>query len=74
MLFNHGDIVMRILLKRQLRELVHYSPQHVARLEAVGKFPKRVKLGPNRMGWVEEEILDWLKQRLDDREEPKRRS
>ena len=74
MLFIHGDIVMRILSKRQLKELVLYSPQHVTRLEAVGKFPKRVKLGPNRVGWVEEEILDWLKQRLDDREEPKRRS
>ena len=30
---------MRILSKRQLRELVLYSPQHVARLEAAGAFP-----------------------------------
>ena len=74
MLFIHGDIVMRILSKRQLKELVLYSPQHVARLEKAGQFPKRVQLGPNRVGWVEDEVLDWLQSRLDRREEPERRS
>jgi len=59
---------MRMISKRQLRELVLYSPQHVARLEKAGKFPMRVQLGPNRVGWVESEILDWLQERLDRRE------
>lgn len=61
---------MRILSKRQLRELVLYSPQHIARLEAAGRFPKRVQLGPNRVGWVEDEVLDWLQERIDRREVP----
>jgi prophage regulatory protein len=61
---------MRLLSKRQLKEMVLYSPQHVARLEKAGKFPKRVQIGPNRVGWVEEEVLDWLRERLDRREEP----
>jgi len=70
MLFIHGEIVMRILSKRQLKELVLYSPQHVARLEKAGQFPKRVQLGPNRVGWVEAEVLDWLDLRLADRDTP----
>jgi len=74
MLFNLGDIVMRILSKRQLKELVLYSPQHVTRLEKAGQFPKRVQLGPNRVGWVEAEVLDWLQSRLDSREIPNRHS
>ncbi len=74
MLFSHGDIVMRILSKRQLKELVLYSPQHIARLEKAGQFPKRVQLGPNRVGWVEDEVLDWLQNRLDRRGKPERRS
>ena len=65
---------MRILSKRQLKELVLYSPQHVARLEKAGQFPKRVQLGPNRVGWVEDEVLDWLSVRLESREEPHRHS
>jgi len=58
---------MRILSKRQLKEIVLYSPQHVARLERAGKFPKRVQLGANRVGWVESEVLDWLQLRLESR-------
>ena len=61
---------MRILSKRQLREVVLYSPQHIARLEKAGQFPKRVQLGPCRVGWVEDEVLDWLTSRLNRREIP----
>ena len=60
---------MRILSKRQLKELVLYSPQHVARLEAAGKFPKRVQIGPCRVGWIEREVLDWLQARIQRREQ-----
>ena len=69
-----GVSAMRILSKRQLKELVLYSPQHIARLEAAGKFPQRVKLGANRVGWVESEVLDWLQERIDRREVPNRHS
>ncbi|MEM7291325.1 MAG: AlpA family phage regulatory protein [Pseudomonadota bacterium] len=65
---------MRILSKRQVKELVLYSPQHIARLEKAGQFPKRVPLGPNRVGWVEWEVLEWLDVRLAQREEPNRHS
>ena len=65
---------MRILSKRQVKELVLYSPQHIARLEKAGLFPLRIQLGPNRVGWVEAEVLDWLNERLERREEAQRRS
>ena len=54
----------RILSKRQVKELFLYSPQHIARLERAGLFPKRVPLGPNRVGWVESEVREWLETRL----------
>ena len=65
---------MKMLSKKQVTELVLYSPAHIARLEAAGQFPKRVQLGPNRVGWVEDEVLDWLQSRLDSREIPARHS
>jgi len=55
---------MRMISKRQLKEMVLYSPQHIARLEAAGKFPKRVQLGQCRVGWIEQEVLDWLQERI----------
>lgn len=60
---------MAMLSKRQVKELVLYSPQHIARLEAAGQFPKRVQLGPNRVGWVEEEVREWLQKRIDARDQ-----
>ena len=59
---------MRILSKHQLKELVLYSPQHIARLEKAGQFPKRVQLGQNRVGWVEAEVLEWLRERIEARD------
>ena len=74
MLSLNGEIVMRILSKRQVKEMVLYSPQHIAQLEQAGKFSKRIQIGPIRVGWVEAEVLDWLQERLDSREAPNRRS
>ena len=55
---------MKFLSKKQVREKVLYSFAHIARLEAAGKFPKRVQLGPGRVGWVEEEIEEWMRVRI----------
>lgn len=59
-----GVIAVRMLSKQQVRELVLYSPAHISRLEQAGRFPKRVKLGPSRVGWIEQEVLDWLAERI----------
>lgn len=59
---------MKLLSKRQVKELVLYSFAHIDRLEKAGKFPKRVTLGPNRVGWIEQEILDWIKNLVEERD------
>jgi prophage regulatory protein len=59
---------MKLLSKKAVREKVLYSPAHIARLEAAGQFPKRVRLGQGRVGWVDEEIEDWLRQRIAERD------
>lgn len=59
---------MKLLTKSEVRNRVCYSPQHIARLEKAGKFPKRVVLGLNRVGWLEEEIDRWIQDRIDERD------
>lgn len=59
---------MKLLTKSEVRNRVCYSPQHIARLEKAGRFPKRVMLGPNRVGWLEEEIDRWIQDRIDERD------
>jgi prophage regulatory protein len=31
-----------------------------------GKFPSQVNLGPRAVGWVENEIVDWIEARIDE--------
>ena len=59
---------MKLLTKSEVRNRVCYSPHHIARLEKAGRFPKRVMLGPNRVGWLEEEIDRWIQDRVDERD------
>lgn len=54
----------RIITRKELRRRVPYSTVQIWRLEKDGTFPRRVQLGPNRVGWVEAEVEAWLRQRM----------
>ena len=48
---------MRFLLRSDLKARgIPFTNKHLLKLEADGKFPKRVKLGEQTNAWVEEEI------------------
>ena len=61
---NLGNDKGRILRLPELTALVPYSAQHLRRLEEKNEFPRRVRLGPNRVGWVREEVENWLNARI----------
>jgi prophage regulatory protein len=48
---------------------IRFSKVWLWRLERDGKFPKRVKLGEKRYGWLADEIESWLKARSASRDE-----
>jgi len=72
MLLSTKEITMshpkQLIDKKELVNLVKYSAQHIARLEKAGSFPKRVRLGQNRVAWLLSEIEDWIDDRLQRRE------
>jgi prophage regulatory protein len=59
---------MRIIRRRELTAKVGFCLGHIYRLERRGVFPRRVHLGPRAVGWVEEEVEGWLRERLDARD------
>lgn len=61
---------MRIIDWKTLRTMTPYSRQHILRLETDGKFPKRVQLGPCRVGWVYDEIVEHNQKLIDQRDNP----
>jgi prophage regulatory protein len=53
----------RFISKKELKDLVLYSPSHIARLEKKGVFPRRVQLGPCRVGWSQNAVAEWIEAR-----------
>ncbi|MDR3517795.1 MAG: AlpA family phage regulatory protein [Azospirillaceae bacterium] len=56
----------RLVTKKELKSVcgIPYTPQHIGRLEAAGNFPKRVRLGPNRVAWLLCEVDAWVNERI----------
>ncbi|MNY00311.1 Prophage CP4-57 regulatory protein (AlpA) [compost metagenome] len=51
---------MKILRKKDMLALTGVSATTLWRWERAGLLPKRVRLGPGAIGWIEEEIYAWL--------------
>ena len=57
----------RIIRAPERRQLVPYSDMHIWRLEKAELFPKRIKLGPQSVGWSLREVREWIEERKADR-------
>lgn len=54
---------MTILRAKDVVQLTGLSRVSIWRYERAGQFPPRIQLGPNSVGWIEEEVLDWIETR-----------
>jgi prophage regulatory protein len=71
--FKQGNVTMTIqrllVTKKDLKALgIPYCPAHIARLEGKGLFPKRIKLGACRVAWQLQEVLNWIEERIANRD------
>ncbi|MGD0026394.1 MAG: AlpA family phage regulatory protein [Xanthobacteraceae bacterium] len=59
-------MTQKLVSKKELKSVygVPYSFQHIARLEAAGRFPQRIKLGACRVAWLSEEVQGWTDERV----------
>ena len=56
--------VRKLLVENQLSNIVPYSRSHIWRLEQEGSFPKRIKIGQNRVAWLASEIDEWIEAKI----------
>lgn len=58
--------VRKLVSKKELKSVlgIPYSFAHISRLEAAGKFPRRVRLGECRVAWVLDEVAEWIEERV----------
>ena len=55
----------KLVSKKELKSKlgIPYCFAHIARLEAAGKFPRRLRLGACRVAWYEDEVIEWIEGR-----------
>jgi prophage regulatory protein len=53
----------RIVSESELRAILGVGHTTVWQWQRDGLLPRRRQIGPNRVGWLHSEILDWLKDR-----------
>lgn len=53
----------KILREEEVKTITKLSRITRWRLEKVGLFPSRIKIGINAIGWIESDIDDWIKSR-----------
>jgi len=54
-----------LMLTAEVDARVPYSRAHLYRLEDQGEFPKRRRIGPNRIAWLRTEVEQWLAERVE---------
>lgn len=55
---------LRILRRRQVEERVGLSCSTIYAAITAGTFPKPIRLGAQSVGWLESEIMAWLRERV----------
>lgn len=58
----------RVIRKPELFSRIGLADATIWRLEKAGKFPKRIKLGGNSVGWLDSEVSSWLKKKANQRQ------
>lgn len=59
---------MKFIRLRTVLEMTALSSTTLYRLIETGKFPQNITLGERCVAWVEEEVEDWLAQRIAERD------
>jgi len=54
----------KILRRKAAAERVGLTVRHLERLEAAGKFPRRVKISERASGWLESDVAAFIASRV----------
>lgn len=57
----------QIIRKPELFSKIGLSDATIYRMEKAGRFPQRIQLGGNSVGWFEDEVNQWLAKKASDR-------
>lgn len=60
----------KILLKKEVKAILRLKSDSAFQdMINAGEFPKGFRIGMRRVGWFEDEVSDWLRQRIAERDQ-----
>ena len=62
------NTTLKLILSGELAKIIPCSQHHICRLEAQGDFPKRIRIGANRVAWLKDEVENRIAERVSSRE------
>ena len=63
-----SNAIANVVRLPAVRRMTGLGRSTIYRMEAVGQFPQRIKLGLRAVGWMESEVQAWLAMRAEARE------
>ena len=61
-------LIMKLLRLKAVMEATGLGRSSIYKFIAQGTFPKPVQLGDRAVGWVDQEVEDWITDRVADRD------
>jgi prophage regulatory protein len=62
----------RFIREQECQHVTGLSRTQRWRLEREGRFPRRVPLSDRTSGWIEDEVLEWSRARIRERDQSRR--
>lgn len=59
---------MTFIKLRDVMRLTSLARSTIYKFIAEGRFPKQISLGGNCVAWVEDEVLEWMEARIEERD------
>jgi len=57
--------INKFIRETECQQITGLSRSTRWRMEKVGKFPKRIKISDNVIGWLNEDIENWVKEKVE---------
>ena len=58
------EVIRKILTRKEVKNILRIrADSSLQDMISAGKFPKGFRIGLRRVGWYEDEVLAWLKER-----------
>ena len=59
---------MRLMKLKEVIEMTRLAKSTIYKLQSEDKFPKSVTLSARAVAWVESEVQDWIREKVEERE------